>query len=256
VAGAAWTGAAVLAREAHWLAGRAMDGSGWPPAAVALVLAAALWATLRLPDTNPSERRLALGGLALGAFGWALGAMIPSGGGAAPLPYLPVLAPLDLAALALCATLVYVLRYASEPWRFPLGAAVAALAFVLLTVSVGRAVHQLGGVAFTAESLFDSSTFQAALAVAWTLLAVGLTAVASRRGLRAVWFVGIALLGLVVLKLFVVDLSQAAALVRIGAFLVVGVLGLVVAYASPLPPAAPDNETDAVPVAQEGDPVS
>ena len=38
------------------------------------------------------------------------------------------------------------------------------------------------------------------------------------------------------MKLFLVDLSQAEALVRIGAFLVVGVLGLLIGYQAPLPP--------------------
>jgi len=43
----------------------------------------------------------------------------------------------------------------------------------------------------------------------------------------------------VVVKLFVVDLSQLSAIARIGTFLVVGLLLLVVGYLSPVPPGEP-----------------
>ena len=52
-----------------------------------------------------------------------------------------------------------------------------------------------------------------------------------------VWMAGAVLLGIVVLKLFVVDLSNVGTLARIVSFLVVGVLMLVIGYVSPLPPA-------------------
>jgi len=99
-----------------------------------------------------------------------------------------------------------------------------------------RAVHALGAAPWTADDLFASSTVQATLAVVWTLLALVLTVWATRAASRPVWFVGVGVLALVVLKLFFVDLSQAEALVRIVAFLTVGVLGLVIGYAAPLPP--------------------
>jgi uncharacterized membrane protein len=51
--------------------------------------------------------------------------------------------------------------------------------------------------------------------------------------------VGAGLLGLVVVKLLLIDLSNAGGAERIIAFIVVGVLMLVVGYFAPLPPKAP-----------------
>jgi uncharacterized membrane protein len=50
--------------------------------------------------------------------------------------------------------------------------------------------------------------------------------------------VGAGLLGLVVVKLLLIDLSNAGGAERIIAFIVVGILMLVVGYFAPLPPKA------------------
>jgi uncharacterized membrane protein len=57
-----------------------------------------------------------------------------------------------------------------------------------------------------------------------------------RRVLRTVWIVGAGLLGIVVLKLFFVELADQGGLYRIVSFIVVGVLLLVVGYFAPVPP--------------------
>jgi len=53
---------------------------------------------------------------------------------------------------------------------------------------------------------------------------------------RAEWFVGSALLALVVAKLFLVDLNDVGTVARIVSFVGVGLLILIVGYLSPLPP--------------------
>jgi len=53
---------------------------------------------------------------------------------------------------------------------------------------------------------------------------------------RPLWMAGAVLLGAVVLKLFLVDLSQLGSLARIVSFLAVGALMLVIGYVAPLPP--------------------
>ena len=60
--------------------------------------------------------------------------------------------------------------------------------------------------------------------------------IAGRRKQRALWLVGAGLMGLVVVKLLLIDLSNAGGVERIIAFIVVGVLMLVVGYFAPLPP--------------------
>ena len=62
-----------------------------------------------------------------------------------------------------------------------------------------------------------------------------------RRWRRAVWAVGAALLGIVVAKLFLVELADRGSLYRIVSFIVVGGLMLAVGYFAPMPPARDDE---------------
>jgi len=51
------------------------------------------------------------------------------------------------------------------------------------------------------------------------------------------WLMGAALLGVVVIKLFAIDLAALSGLTRVVAFLGVGAMLLVIGYLTPLPPA-------------------
>lgn len=53
--------------------------------------------------------------------------------------------------------------------------------------------------------------------------------------IRQLWFVGAALLGIVVLKLILLDLSQSATLTRVISFIGAGGVMLIIAYLAPLP---------------------
>ena len=77
---------------------------------------------------------------------------------------------------------------------------------------------------------------QTGYAILWTLLALSVMVLAHRRLQRTLWLVGAGLLGLVVLKLLLVDLSNVGGVERIVVFIAVGVLMLVVGYFAPLPP--------------------
>jgi uncharacterized membrane protein len=101
---------------------------------------------------------------------------------------------------------------------------------------VARLVHFYVGIPYQPESLYRSVIFQAAIAALWGFGALAITVWAARRGSRPLWGVGATLLGMVVLKLFVVDLSGTGTIARIVSFLVVGVLMLIIGYFSPLPP--------------------
>ena len=252
-----WLVAAVVATELAWQLGDRLSGSGWPVGAVGVVLALALAGPSRLPRPV-AERFASARGLAIGAAGVAvaigLWVLLTAGTAASarPLAFLPVLNPAGLAALAALAALVSAARAFADPARRRwAGGLAAVLGFVALTVEVARSVHHLAGVAYTESGLFESATFQAALAIAWTGLALVLTVLAVRRESRPMWIFGAAVLALVVAKLFLVDLSQTDSLVRIGAFLGVGLLGLWIAYQAPLPPKrseAPGPRPDASPM--------
>ena len=68
---------------------------------------------------------------------------------------------------------------------------------------------------------------------------------------RNLWMVGATLVGIVVVKLFFVELGNSGSLERIISFIGVGVLLLFVGYFSPLPPrrveATPKSEPEVTP---------
>ena len=84
--------------------------------------------------------------------------------------------------------------------------------------------------------MWQSMLVQAALAIFWTLLALGTVLAATRMKLRPLWLAGAALMGAVVVKLFLVDLANVGGIERIVSFIGVGVLMLVIGYFSPVPP--------------------
>jgi len=165
-------------------------------------------------------------------------------GDPAPLPYLPILNPLELSLLFVILVLLswtlasargrcHPLAFLPERALFWL---VAALVFLWANGAVARSVHYFGDIPYTIESLYHSVVFQAAVAALWSFGALSITVWAARTGNRAVWCCGAVLLGLVVVKLFLVDLAGTGTIARIVSFLVVGVLMLVIGYFSPMPP--------------------
>lgn len=184
--------------------------------------------------------------LALLVFVAVLLMALNSSGRTEPLPYIPLLNPTDLTlALALGALLFWRrVLLAAEPappqsaWVRGRGAlaAGAALAFVALNTVWLRVAHHFFGVAWDGSALFDSFVVQTGYAILWTLLALSLMVLAHRRVQRSLWLVGAGLLGLVVVKLLLIDLSNVGGAERIITFIAVGVLMLVVGYFAPLPP--------------------
>jgi uncharacterized membrane protein len=163
-----------------------------------------------------------------------------------PLPFVPLFNPVDLTvALALVVLALWLKTVRSASDR-PAGAeallgkvglaAGGLLAFVALNGAWLRTAHHWLGVTWSSEALATNSAVQTGLAILWTLLAMGLMLFAHRRALRLSWLVGAALLGAVVIKLLLVDLSNAQGWERIVTFMAVGVLMLVIGYLVPLPP--------------------
>jgi uncharacterized membrane protein len=180
-------------------------------------------------------------GIALGCFLVA----VYSDGNARPLPYIPLLNPTDLAialGLAACAMWLTRLRQSelavpalARSARWPL--VLAAIAFIAVNTVWLRVVHHYARIPWDAGDLFASFLVQAGYSILWTLIALGLMVGSHRRALRGVWMLGAGLLGLTVLKLFVIDLSNRGGSERIFVFIAVGVLMLIVGYFAPLPPA-------------------
>jgi len=97
-------------------------------------------------------------------------------------------------------------------------------------------VHHWAGVPFESPALFASMTLQASLSIAWSIAALALMVSGHRAQDRLRWLLGAVLIGVVVAKLFLIELSNTGGLARIVSFIAVGVLLLVVGYFAPLPP--------------------
>ena len=244
---AAWTAAALLVRLE--------PGGGWLAAVwgavplLGLALAARLAAgpaAARWPLTPHGDRYLGHGrdgALAL------LGAWVVVSGtwpaDPAPLPYLPLLHPLELTQLAVLLTAWRRLDRAPAPALVGRDAGrqiVGAVAFVWLNLCTARAVHYYAGASYPLDRLVATDAFQTAASILWTSVALLLMGLGARRGQRTPWTIGAVLLGAVVLKLFTVDLANLGVVARIVSFLTVGAIMLIIGYLAPLPPARQERQ--------------
>jgi uncharacterized membrane protein len=201
----------------------------------------------------PREYRVyAAAPLALLMLGWFWLANSVSDGTAEPLPYVPLINPLELGLLFTLFGVYVWSRSAVTPlairkdytaYATQVVAGVSLFAF--FTALVMRAAHHWGGVPFELEALLESMLVQAGLSIVWTLMALGLMIGGHLRHRREVWLIGAALIGVVVAKLFFVELSNRGGLARIVSFIGVGVLLLVVGYFAPLPPRRVETVADA-----------
>jgi len=184
-----------------------------------------------LGDEAESLRNGLLGSLSVVlGIGWLIGLFAE--GHPTPLPYVPVLNPLELAQIGFLVLLALwyaqAEREGSALFNAEFRARVLALAgLALLTAITLRAVHFLGGVGW-GDELVRSPLAQAALSIVWTLAGIAAMLIGKQRGSRAVWFGGAALMGGVLIKLLLIDRNYLHDLPAIVGVLVVGVL-LVVA---------------------------
>ncbi len=244
-----WLVAGLAAWETHWLVRAA--GGIWPEAAALAVVAALLFATLHATEKRvwpfaAEARTYLLAGCGVVLAGLVMATIVlnvQSPGDAPPLPYVPVLNPLELVSvlvvLLLLRWLGAVSAQSSEPdfARQRAGIAAAA-AWFLVTLAVARAVHHWAQVPYELDSLATSTTFQSALSIVWGIAGLAGMIVGTRSARRSVWVVGALLMAVVVAKLFLVDLGNTGTMARVVSFLGVGVLLLVVGYFAPVPPRA------------------
>lgn len=217
-----------------WLMQRTRAG-GWP------VTPIADWYRRRLIP-------LAVGWSALLVAAWNL----TQDGAMAPLPYVPLLNPLDLST-CFAMLMVYAcqrqlrehqpsgdartawLQAWPAHWVAPLPLAGALLGYLWFNLALLRTVSNYMSVPYRLDAMFSSQFVQAMLSLVWSVTALLMMRYAARRTLRAVWIGGAALLTLVVAKLFLVDLSNVGGVERIVSFVGVGALMVGIGYLAPYP---------------------
>jgi uncharacterized membrane protein len=221
-------------------------GAGWFHGVWGALPALALWLVIQYAVRWPMRAApfayasIGAPGLAIFVLAWLIFASVHTPGDPAPIPYVPLLNPLDLASLvALAAVLRWHLADQRVTWQRPVRYALGGAAFIALNAAALRAVHFLGGVPWNVDALSQSLLVQAVLSLLWTATAMGLMVFGHRRAMRGWWTVGAALLAAVVVKLLFVDLSGQGTIERIVSFVGAGVLILVIGYLAPVPPAAP-----------------
>ena len=225
-------------------------GEGWFVPAFGVPLALLLFATwrstaARWPLGEGFERHervwYALAGGAL-ALLWFMSLF--SNGDPAPIAFIPLLNPLELAQLAVLVLLVRLAMVELAPDRTALAILAGGAAFVFVTVAALRGVHHLGGVPWS-EALLDSRLAQAVLSITWSTIGMLAWIFGSKRRERGVWLAGAVLMGIVLAKLVLVDRQYLGNMTGIVAFLAVGALLVAVGYFAPSPPRERPAEANA-----------
>lgn len=174
-------------------------------------------------------------------------------GNAAPFPYLPVLNPLELISLAA----LYILwrwweagtslpgeavqnTTVASGWEKQKNRLLGIALWLIISLDILRIWHHYLGVPWDVRALLGSFSVQATLSLVWSVCAIALMLRGHSHRSRSLWLAGATLIGIVVVKLFLVELADTGGIARIVSFIGVGILLLIVSYIAP----APGKETE------------
>ncbi|EEH67340.1 MULTISPECIES: DUF2339 domain-containing protein [Acinetobacter] len=162
--------------------------------------------------------------------------------------FFPLLNFTDIFSLLMFAGLLWIIYHhdfsteRSIEWSFKVSTILMGL--LVLSSVVVRAMHHYFNTPLWSVEIWLNGDVQLSLTLLWVILAFILMTFSSRRHLRQIWFVGAALLAIVVAKLLLLDLSQSGTLTRVISFIGSGAIMLVIAYLAPLPPALDQIEKE------------
>ncbi|MEO7067660.1 MAG: DUF2339 domain-containing protein [Rhodanobacter sp.] len=220
----------------------------WLLLLVTLPLCALAWLALKrprwiappLPELMPRLRATLLHSVFLVlALVWFFGLFMA--GNAGPMAYLPLLNPLEILLLVVMLLGASWLGDAEAPalWQQRRAMALGAIGMVFVTSATLRAVHQLGDVPWDGVDLFDSSLAQLALTIVWSVFGLLAWVWGSRHSRRLVWLAGAVAMGVVLLKLLLIDRGHLGNLFGITSFIAYGLLCTGIGYLAPAPPREP-----------------
>jgi uncharacterized membrane protein len=171
-------------------------------------------------------------------------ANVAGNGDPTPLPYVPLLNPLDILQMLVFVISIYWWKAVvaaniedrkDVPSTWPVTMLCVAI-FYWANAVLLRTLHHYCGIEYQFPGIFELNLVQMSLSIFWAALALGTMFLATKRGIRQMWIVGSLLMAVVVLKLFIIDLSNVGTVERIVSFIAVGLLMLVIGYVAPVPP--------------------
>lgn len=164
-------------------------------------------------------------------------------GNADPFPYVPLLNPIEVLLLVIGIGFVFWSGLEELPQRFKrLRSGFLGVGGIALVTSITlRAVHQWAGIPWGPE-LIESNLAQLSLTVVWSVCGVWAWLWGSRKAQYPVWLAGAVTLGIVLLKLLVVDRESLGNLFGIASFLAYGLLCIGLGFFAPVPPRRQQGE--------------
>ncbi|MEM7562607.1 MAG: DUF2339 domain-containing protein [Pseudomonadota bacterium] len=243
--------ALLVSVELLWFSERHLSAQG--EGFIALLVAGPLFAIYASQKgLLPAVQRLGeplqlsiIGSLSIFIIFWSLLVNLSNSGDPSPLPYLPFLNPVDLAHMVFFILVVACLPLCESTGRIErqqILVILSALGFVWLTAILMRSLHHYLQIPFDLSSMSVDTRVQTAISILWTFIGMGAMLFASRRHYRMMWIVGAALVAVVLVKMFFVDLRANGTVERIVSFLVVGSLLVATGYFSPIPQKNDDQQ--------------
>lgn len=152
------------------------------------------------------------------------------------VPYVPIFNPLELLQAFFFLGAVAWVKTLPTGIKKPLYWVLGGTIFVWINALLARSVSHWVPIDYSFHTLYDSLVFQTSLTIYWTVLAMAMMVIGTRKKLRGAWMIGASLLGLTVMKLLFVDLSKTQTIARVVSFVGAGVIILLIGYFSPIPP--------------------
>jgi uncharacterized membrane protein len=154
--------------------------------------------------------------------------------------YIPILNPFDEGIIFTLIVLKFyfdkTLQNRQEKFVFFAYLFFAVLCFLEINGVILRTLSCFLNIPWSFSFLWNNEAVQSIFSIFWTLLALALIIFANKNKNRTIWFVGMALLVVVVIKLVLHDSVKLEGLFRASVFIGVALLMLVMGFLAPMPP--------------------